>query len=136
MSVLTTGQPRTVIVYELNEVPWRVVDLYTAQRPGSNFAALLACRLAMTTENHDRTLSSRGGPGRHSTHPSHCAPGRGEPNSVYHIPEGMLLAYGHGIQPEAGRAGVDILDVAPSLPANVLGIEPGPAMRGRAALFG
>ena len=50
---LQTAAPRTVILYELNEVPWRVVDLYTAERPDSNLSALLASGLSLTTINND-----------------------------------------------------------------------------------
>lgn len=56
-------------------------------------------------------------------------------NTAYHIPEGMLLAYGEGMPASGDRAPVDILDVTPSLLANVLGIEPAPTMRGKARLF-
>lgn len=56
-------------------------------------------------------------------------------NTAYHIPEGILLAYGAGIGPGGGRAPVDILDVAPSLLANVLDVAPPPTMRGTASLF-
>ena len=48
-----SAEPRSVILYELNEVPWRVVDLYTAERPSSNLASLIASGLSMTTENRD-----------------------------------------------------------------------------------
>lgn len=57
-------------------------------------------------------------------------------NTAYHIPEGMLLAYGAGITADPSRSRVDILDVAPSLLANVLGVEPPASMRGTPALFG
>jgi hypothetical protein len=57
-------------------------------------------------------------------------------NTAYHIPEGILLAYGTGIASDIGRDEVNILDVAPSLLANVLGIDPPPTMRGAPALFG
>src|SRR5215212_9089748 len=49
----TENQPRRVVVYELNEVPWQVVDLYVADRPSSNFARLLDHGLCLTTEDHD-----------------------------------------------------------------------------------
>jgi hypothetical protein len=57
-------------------------------------------------------------------------------NTAYHVPEGILLTYGAGIAPDPARTEVDILDVAPSLLANVLGAEPPPSMRGTASLFG
>lgn len=47
------AEARSVILYELNEVPWRVVDLYTADRPSSTLASLIASGLSLTTENHD-----------------------------------------------------------------------------------
>ena len=48
-----SAEPRSVILYKLNEVPWRVVDLYKAERPSSNLASLIASGLSLTTENHD-----------------------------------------------------------------------------------
>lgn len=62
-------------------------------------------------------------------------PRTGGGNTAYHVPEGMLLAYGTGIDPGGDRAPVDILDVAPSLLANVLEIEPAPTMQGKPSLF-
>ncbi len=44
---------RSVILYELNEVPWGIVDLYTQQRPKSNLASLLATGQALTTIDGD-----------------------------------------------------------------------------------
>ncbi|GAA2543936.1 hypothetical protein [Mycolicibacterium diernhoferi] len=57
-------------------------------------------------------------------------------NTGYHIPEGILLAAGAGVRPDPSRKEVDVLDVAPSLLANVLGVEPGPSMEGIPTLFG
>jgi hypothetical protein len=57
-------------------------------------------------------------------------------NTGYHIPEGILVAYGKGVSRDAARKEVDVLDVAPSLLANVLDIAPGSAMRGIPSLFG
>ena len=62
-------------------------------------------------------------------------PRTGGGNTAYHLPEGILLAYGTGIEPDGGRQEVDILDVAPSLLANVLAVAPAPTMRGTASLF-
>jgi hypothetical protein len=62
-------------------------------------------------------------------------PRLGGANTAYHIPEGMMLAYGAGVLPDPSRKEVDLLDVAPSLLANVLGIEPAPSMRGVPSLF-
>jgi hypothetical protein len=56
-------------------------------------------------------------------------------NTAYHIPEGMLLAYGAGISPDPSRKKVDVLDVSPSLLANVLNVQPAPTMRGIPSLF-
>ena len=42
---------RDVILYELNEVPWSVVDYYVEQRPDSNFAALVKNGQSLTTVN-------------------------------------------------------------------------------------
>ncbi|AHC27873.1 MULTISPECIES: hypothetical protein [Mycobacteriaceae] len=57
-------------------------------------------------------------------------------NTGYHIPEGILLAAGAGITADPSRKEVDILDVAPSLLANALGVEPPPSMKGIPTLFG
>jgi hypothetical protein len=59
----------------------------------------------------------------------------GGDNTAYHIPEGMLLAYGAGVPHDPSRREVDVLDVTPSLLANVLGVEPAETMRGAATLF-
>ncbi|MDQ3463110.1 MAG: hypothetical protein M3471_08820 [Actinomycetota bacterium] len=56
-------------------------------------------------------------------------------NTAYHVPEGMLLAYGAGIGADASRARVSVLDVAPSILADLLGIEPAPSMKGVPGLF-
>lgn len=57
-------------------------------------------------------------------------------NTAYHIPEGMLLAYGEGIGADPSRAQVSVLDVAPSVLSDLLGIEPGASMKGIPGLFG
>ncbi len=62
-------------------------------------------------------------------------PRTGGGNTAYHTREGMLLAYGSGFSPCGGRAPVDILDVAPSLLANVMKVAPAPTMRGTDRLF-
>jgi len=56
-------------------------------------------------------------------------------NTAYHIPEGILLAYGAGIDPGGARAAIDILDVAPSILANLLDVAPALTMRGSDSLF-
>ncbi|MFM0140892.1 hypothetical protein [Caballeronia grimmiae] len=42
-----------IIMYELNEVPWRIVDWYVAERPNSHFAKVLDRSLTYTTNTHD-----------------------------------------------------------------------------------
>src|SRR5690606_23835145 len=44
---------RKILVYELNEVPWRVVDFYVARRPGSTLAAFLEGAAQITTRTTD-----------------------------------------------------------------------------------
>jgi len=41
--------PQRIILYELNEVPWQIVDLYIASRPHSTLAKALPRSLALTT---------------------------------------------------------------------------------------
>jgi hypothetical protein len=48
---LSQGEP--IILYELNEVPWRVVDWYVAQQPRSAFARLLKSSANFTTLTRD-----------------------------------------------------------------------------------
>ena len=43
---------RDVILYELNEVPWEIVDHYVRRRPDSNFAALVKTGHSLTTINN------------------------------------------------------------------------------------
>lgn len=56
-------------------------------------------------------------------------------NTGYHIPEGILVAAGAGVAADPSRKEVDVLDVAPSLLANVLGVDPAPSMQGIPSLF-
>lgn len=63
-------------------------------------------------------------------------PRTGGINTGYHIPEGVLIAAGTGVTPDPSRKEVDVLDVAPSLLANALGVEPPPSMQGIPTLFG
>lgn len=56
-------------------------------------------------------------------------------NTGYHIPEGILIAAGAGVAPDPSRKEVDVLDVAPSLLANALGVDPAPSMQGIPSLF-
>jgi hypothetical protein len=51
---LTATRMGPVLLYELNEVPWRVFDWYQAQRPDSTVAALLADSACYTTRTHDQ----------------------------------------------------------------------------------
>lgn len=44
---------RRVLLYELNEVPWEVVDMYVRRRPSSNLAGLLERSRCQTTVNED-----------------------------------------------------------------------------------
>jgi hypothetical protein len=47
----------------------------------------------------------------------------------------MLLAYGAGVARDPSREEVDILDVAPSLLANALDVQPAATMQGVPSLF-
>ena len=49
-------QPRAVLLYEINEVPWRVVDWYVERHPGSTLAKVLGNSLTRTTINEDHVL--------------------------------------------------------------------------------
>jgi len=62
-------------------------------------------------------------------------PRLGGANTAYHVPQGMALAWGAGIRPDQSRRQVDILDMAPSLLADVLDVPPHPAMLGQPGLF-
>ena len=42
-----------VVLYELNEVPWEIIDLYVAKRPQSHLAGLLPLSRCETTRNDD-----------------------------------------------------------------------------------
>ena len=59
----------------------------------------------------------------------------GGSNTGYHVPEGMAVVYGAGIGVDPSRAAVDLLDMAPSLLANVLGVDPPESLRGSPTLF-
>lgn len=45
-----------VLLYELNEVPWEIVDLYRHQRPKSALAALLPRALSLTTISEEQPV--------------------------------------------------------------------------------
>ncbi|MCW2830472.1 MAG: hypothetical protein JWP31_1164 [Aeromicrobium sp.] len=42
-----------VVLYELNEVPWQIIDLYIARRPDSTLAGVLSRSRCQTTHNGD-----------------------------------------------------------------------------------
>lgn len=46
-------QRMDVILYELNEVPWEIIDFYIKKQPKSNLASLVANGCCMTTDNED-----------------------------------------------------------------------------------
>jgi hypothetical protein len=49
----SSGQMSPIILYELNEVPWRVFDWYIQQRPDSNLARLFKVSGCYTTRTYD-----------------------------------------------------------------------------------
>lgn len=53
IAAVTDPRARRVILYELNEVPWEMVDLYVQRRPSSHLASLLATGRCQTTINDD-----------------------------------------------------------------------------------
>lgn len=53
MSDTFSNKPRRLVVYELNEVPWRVVDEYVKRKPDSNLAFLLKKSDQLTTHTVD-----------------------------------------------------------------------------------
>jgi hypothetical protein len=59
-------------------------------------------------------------------------PGGG--NTAYHVPEGIFVAYGAGIAPDASRRRVSVLDAAPSL-LQLLDVEPAATMQGEPSIF-
>ena len=48
-----TSQARHVVLYELNEVPWEIIDLYVSRHPSSNVAQLVSGGRCQTTVNED-----------------------------------------------------------------------------------
>lgn len=52
-SIQNLGSTPLLLVYELNEVPWRVLDGYVAQNPRSYIARLLAKSTSFTTMTRD-----------------------------------------------------------------------------------
>ena len=59
----------------------------------------------------------------------------GGSNTGQHDVRGSMLAYGAGVPADRGRTEVDVLDVAPSLLENLLGVPAAPSMRGRPSLW-
>lgn len=55
-------------------------------------------------------------------------------NTAYHIPEGVFFAHGEGVESDATRCEVSVLDAAPSL-LRLLGVEPAPTMQGKPSMF-
>lgn len=47
------GKDQPLVLYELNEVPWRVVDLYVAMRPTSAMARIIKASQTFTTVTRD-----------------------------------------------------------------------------------
>ena len=59
----------------------------------------------------------------------------GGSNTANHVPEGIAIRYGRGSRPRDDRDIVDLLDMAPSILANLLGVDPPGSMRGTPSLF-
>jgi hypothetical protein len=55
-------------------------------------------------------------------------------NTAQHLPEGIFIAYGADVKPDASRDKFDILDAAPSI-LDLLDIEKAPDMRGAPSIF-
>ncbi|HEX4434070.1 MAG TPA: hypothetical protein VH012_04515 [Acidimicrobiales bacterium] len=55
-------------------------------------------------------------------------------NTAQHLPDGIFIAYGEGIEADASRDKVDILDAAPSI-LDLMGIRPEPDMQGAPSIF-
>lgn len=59
-------------------------------------------------------------------------PGGG--NTAQHVPQGIFIAYGDGIDADQSRSEVNVLDAAPSV-LSLLGVDPAPSMQGRPSIF-
>jgi hypothetical protein len=59
---------------------------------------------------------------------------QGGGNTAQHTPEGPFIAYGAGIEADASRAKIDILDAAPSV-LDLLGLRQTPDMQGAPSIF-
>jgi hypothetical protein len=72
---LKSGQP--LVVYELNEVPWRVIDWYVRSKPDSSLGRMLNQANTLTTVTRDEG----------ELHPWTTWPTlhRGVPNSLHNI---------------------------------------------------
>ena len=55
-------------------------------------------------------------------------------NTAQHTPEGMFIVYGAGVEADASREKIDILDTGPSI-LNLLGLRPTPDMQGEPSIF-
>ncbi len=54
-SMVDKGQDSSsIIMYELNEVPWAIIDWYVARKPESNIACILGCSRSYTTNSTDQ----------------------------------------------------------------------------------
>ncbi len=53
---MANPRPRAVLIYELNEVPWTIVDWFAERHPDSTLAHVLGNSLTRTTVNEDHVL--------------------------------------------------------------------------------
>ena len=58
---------RKIVLFELNEVPWCIIDDQVARRPDGALASMLRRSAQYETVAADKGHLSRGGPGRRST---------------------------------------------------------------------
>jgi hypothetical protein len=114
--------PRKVVLYEVNEVPWTIIDLFVAARPRSNLAAMLDESLQLTTLDDD---------------PVDLLPWRSWPTLHRSRYTSDHNAYDQGQDPETFR-GTPLWDVVDSaeLPVGLFGVlQSWPARRFRAGGF-
>lgn len=52
-------------------------------------------------------------------------------NTAYHVPDGIMVRWRPGAAADSARRDVDVLDVAPSMLANVWGLQPAAGMQGQ-----
>lgn len=86
---------RSVLLYELNEVPWRIVDLFVAAEPTSNLARLLRIGQSLTTVDAD---------------PAHLSPWRTWPTLHRSMHSAAHNCLDLGQDPQTFR-GTDVWDV-------------------------